>query len=57
MKGIEIAKKLNISTSALIHYEDWGEFLPLNEKRTVIEIKKKNIKNIINVSIEFEVFF
>ncbi|WP_332633958.1 MerR family transcriptional regulator [Halalkalibacter flavus] len=24
MKGIEIAKKLNISTSALRHYESWG---------------------------------
>lgn len=24
MKGIEIAKKLNISTSALRHYEAWG---------------------------------
>ena len=24
MRGIEIAKKLNISTSALRHYESWG---------------------------------
>ncbi|MFD2831128.1 MerR family DNA-binding transcriptional regulator [Corticicoccus populi] len=24
MRGIEIAKKLNISTSALKHYESWG---------------------------------
>ncbi len=24
MNGIEIAKKMNISTSALGHYESWG---------------------------------
>lgn len=29
MKGIEIAKKLNISTSALRHYEAWGLIPPV----------------------------
>ncbi len=29
MKGIEIAKKLNISTSALRHYESWGLIPPV----------------------------
>jgi DNA-binding transcriptional MerR regulator len=31
MKGIEIAKKLNISTSALRHYESWG-LVPIVER-------------------------
>ena len=40
MKGIQIAKKLNISTSALRHYESWG-LIPKIERKNGYRIYTK----------------
>ncbi|OLO37048.1 hypothetical protein BTR23_14010 [Alkalihalophilus pseudofirmus] len=47
MKGIEIAKKLNISTSALRHYESWSPVL-LFLTQFPKDFAKKDTPNLLN---------